>query len=282
MKNSSKPRSSLDLQVGRRRRRSRSARPCGARPRGPRCRRRAPSCAARRRRRRDRWSPPAGSPARPRPGSGRPRAASARGTSCRTRRGSRASVVADPLDRQLHARGGRGLGVHVRRAGDLPGQLGDVLALVAVLGRLLAARAGHDRRAEPGDLPARVVEVVLALDLVALEAEQPQQGVAVGGVAPVRRRSAGRSGWRRRTRPGSSRAGPPCPRRSRRRPPARARRPPCTSRRRGRCSGSPGRRPPRARPASPACSCSAAPSRSAISRGGAFSAGASSIAALVE
>ena len=88
---------------------------------------------------------------------------------------------------------------------DLRGQLGDVVALVAVLGRLLAARAGEDRLAEPLDLAAAVVEVVLALDRVAVRAR---------GSARARRRtprggrtrpSAGRSGWPRRTRPGRAR-----------------------------------------------------------------------------
>ena len=91
---------------------------------------------------------------------------------------------ADPRDHQLTTpSAARRVGVQLGRARDLPGQLSDVLALVAVLGRLLAARASHDRRAEAGDLPAGVVEVVLALDRVALEAEQATQRVAVGGVA---------------------------------------------------------------------------------------------------
>src|SRR6185437_894193 len=60
---------------------------------------------------------------------------------------------------------------------------GHVLALVAVLRHLLAAATGAQRRAEQIDLAARVVEVVLALDLVAGEREQPRQRVAVGGVA---------------------------------------------------------------------------------------------------
>jgi hypothetical protein len=69
---------------------------------------------------------------------------------------------------------------------DLLRELVHVLALVAVLGRLLPARAGVDRLAEPGDLAAGVVEVVLGLDLVAQEGEQAPQGVAVRGVAPGR------------------------------------------------------------------------------------------------
>ena len=63
------------------------------------------------------------------------------------------------------------------------GDLGHVLAAVAVLGHLLAARPRHQRRAEQVDLAAGVVEVVLARHVVACEGEQPGQRVAVGGVA---------------------------------------------------------------------------------------------------
>ena len=62
------------------------------------------------------------------------------------------------------------------------GQLGDVLAVVAVLGRLLPAPRGLDRRAEALHLGAGVVVVVLALDRVARELEQPRDRVAVRGV----------------------------------------------------------------------------------------------------
>ena len=48
--------------------------------------------------------------------------------------------------------------------GDPLGQLGDVVALVAVLGQLAAVHPRGDRGAEELDLPAGVVEVVLALD----------------------------------------------------------------------------------------------------------------------
>ena len=66
---------------------------------------------------------------------------------------------------------------------DPLGQLGDVLARVAVLGRLGAGHPGGDRVGEALDLAAGVVDVVLALDLVADRLQQPHQRVAVGGVA---------------------------------------------------------------------------------------------------
>ena len=67
--------------------------------------------------------------------------------------------------------------------GDLLGELGDVVAAVAVLGRLPAGHPGRDREREALDLAAGVVDVVLAPDLVADRLEQPHEGVAVGGVA---------------------------------------------------------------------------------------------------
>ena len=119
-------------------------------------------------------------------------------------------------------------GSRVGGARDLRGELGDVLALVAVLGRLLAARAGLDRLAERCDLAAGVVDVVLALDGVAGELEEPRERVAVGGVAAAGGGQRARSGWRRRTRRGSARRRPAQPRaaarrRRRARPPARRR-----------------------------------------------------------
>ena len=66
------------------------------------------------------------------------------------------------------------------------GQLGDVLALVAafghLLGRLVRASRLSPRRA---DLPAGVVDVVLAADLVAGAVEHPGQGVAVAAPPAV-------------------------------------------------------------------------------------------------
>src|SRR5579884_1558003 len=76
-------------------------------------------------------------------------------------------------------------------AGQL-GQLADVLAAVAVLGRLAALAHRLDRRAEAVHLRAGVVVVVLALDVVAGELEQPRDRVAVRAVA--RRRDDDRPG----------------------------------------------------------------------------------------
>ena len=61
-------------------------------------------------------------------------------------------------------------------------QLGDVVALVAVLGRLLPAPPRLDGGAELLHLGAGVVVVVLALDVVPGELEQPRDRVAVGAV----------------------------------------------------------------------------------------------------
>ena len=59
----------------------------------------------------------------------------------------------------------------------------DVGAAVAVLGRLLSTPPRLHRLAEEVDLAADVVVVVLALDLVPGELEQPRDSVAVGAVA---------------------------------------------------------------------------------------------------
>ncbi len=89
-------------------------------------------------------------------------------------------VEADPeplqrrLDQAEHHR--HGVAVDLR-------ELGDVVAVVAVLGRLLAAAHRVDRRAEAVHLGAGVVVVVLALDRVTGEGEQPRDAVAVGAVA---------------------------------------------------------------------------------------------------
>ena len=157
---------------------------------------------------------------------GRPRAASARGTSCRTRRGSAASVA---RMRSIISSTPSAAERRRRRSSAAPGicsrELGHVVALVAVLGRRLAAGAGADRLAERGDLRARVVEVVLApRPRGRAKLEQPR-------AARRRRRRGGRwpavsgpvglaetnSTWIR------SRGVRPCRRRSRRRPRARAR-----------------------------------------------------------
>jgi hypothetical protein len=93
---------------------------------------------------------------------------------------------ADPLDQEPDALDGELGGAPVRGVGDLLGELAYVVARVAVLGRLLPARPREDRLAEPVDLTAGVVEVVLALDLVADEAQDPPQCVAVRRVAAAR------------------------------------------------------------------------------------------------
>src|SRR3954451_18216085 len=95
----------------------------------------------------------------------------------------------------LDAVAGERVEVHVGGALDLGGELGDVLALVAVLGRLVTARPRLDRLGEPPDLAALVVEVVLAVDGVAGKREDPGERVAVRGVAAARRgQRAGRVG----------------------------------------------------------------------------------------
>ena len=91
---------------------------------------------------------------------------------------------------RLDALGGQDSDVLVGRAGDLPRQLGHVVALVAVLGQRLATGAGADRLAEAVDLGAGVVEVVLARNRVAGLLEDPRQRIAERGVA------AGRGGQR--------------------------------------------------------------------------------------
>ena len=187
----------------------------------------------------------------------------------------------DALEHQLDADARELVGVHLGGARDLRGQLADVVALVAALGHLLAARPRADRLAELLDLRPGVVEVVLAHDVVAGEAEHARQRVAVGGVAPAgRRQRPGRVGRdeldvdaQRGGRAGAAEAVA-----GREHPVERARR---TRGRRGRGSGSPARRPRRAPGRSPSRSRSAPPSRSATSRGGALSSGASTSAAFV-
>ena len=71
----------------------------------------------------------------------------------------------------------------------------DVVAVVPVIGHRLATPDRGDRRAEIRDLAARVVEVVLARDLLAARLEHPAEQVAderAAGVADVER--AGRVG----------------------------------------------------------------------------------------
>ena len=94
----------------------------------------------------------------------------------------------EPLERRLDQR-------RASAAPDRPSssrERGDVVAVVAVLGRLLAAADGLDGGAKPVHLAAGVVVVVLALDRVAGEREQPRDAVAVGAVP--RRRDRDRAG----------------------------------------------------------------------------------------
>ncbi len=63
--------------------------------------------------------------------------------------------------------------------------LGDVLACVAALGRRLTVQPRVDRLSEHARLRVLVVDVVLALGLVARELEEPGQRVAEDGPAPV-------------------------------------------------------------------------------------------------
>jgi hypothetical protein len=79
----------------------------------------------------------------------------------------------DPLHHVLHAQHRELVRVALGRAVDFGGELGDVVALVAALRRLLAAGARPDRLAEEPHLGPVVVDVVLALDRVAGELEQP-------------------------------------------------------------------------------------------------------------
>ncbi len=65
------------------------------------------------------------------------------------------------------------------------GHLDEVLALVAVLGRLLAAVAREQRRGERVELVAGVVQVVLAVHLGALRGEQVGDRVADRDPAPA-------------------------------------------------------------------------------------------------
>ena len=200
-------------------------------------------------------------------------------------------VDAEALQRRLDP-GAHRLGrEHLERVERRPGrrprsassvaELADVLARVAVLGRLVALHPRRDRLGEQPHLGAGVVDVVLALDLVAASLEQPRQRVAVGRAAGARRgHRAGRVGAheldqdplapRRRRRPAP-------PAREQRRVASRCQR---SERKTFRKPGPGDLDPLGAR--RPASSPSSSRRRSATSRGGAPAAGASSIAALVE
>ena len=98
---------------------------------------------------------------------------------------------AEPLERPLD------LLQHQRHRIALQGgEVVDVCTPIAVLGRLLPAPHRLDRRPESLHLRARVVVVVLALDLVPGEREQAGERVAVGAVAS--RRDGNRAGRVRR------------------------------------------------------------------------------------
>ena len=91
-------------------------------------------------------------------------------------------VDADGAERLAHLV--VGLAQHVGLLGEhLRGDVGDVVARVAVLGRGLALGGGDQRVGEAVDLGAVVVEVVLADDTGALGGQQPAQRVADGGPA---------------------------------------------------------------------------------------------------
>ncbi len=91
-------------------------------------------------------------------------------------------VDADGAERLAH------LGVgQAQRIGlfgkHLGGNVFDVVAGIAVVGRRLALRRRDQRVGEPIDLGAVVVEVVLTDDVGALRRQQPAQRVADGGPA---------------------------------------------------------------------------------------------------
>ena len=79
----------------------------------------------------------------------------------------RVDVDAEPLERRLDR-------LAHRRDGIVSREVAEVVAVVAVLGRLLPAPHRLDRRAELVHLRAGVVVVVLALDVVARRLEEPR------------------------------------------------------------------------------------------------------------
>ena len=92
-------------------------------------------------------------------------------------------VEVDPeaLERLLHRLEHRG-----DRIALVAGEVLDVRAVVAVLGDRLAVPRGLDGEAEALHLTARIVVVVLALDSIAGEVEQPRDAVSVRPVSGVR------------------------------------------------------------------------------------------------
>ena len=91
-------------------------------------------------------------------------------------------VDAEALERRLDP-----LEHHRNRVAGERGELGHVRARVAVLRRLLTAPERVDGRPEAVHLRAGVVVVVLALDVVSGEGQQPRDRVAVRAV-PARSR----------------------------------------------------------------------------------------------
>ena len=83
---------------------------------------------------------------------------------------------------QLDSLSGQRIGVGIRRIVDRL-RRHDVLAVIAVVGRLRHARAGPNRLAEAPHLRAGVVHVVLPLDVVAGVLEDATERVPVRGVA---------------------------------------------------------------------------------------------------
>ena len=71
--------------------------------------------------------------------------------------------------------------------GQLLGELGDVFALVALVGRLPSPHASGDGLGEAAHLAAGVVQVVLPLDPVAGEGEESSQRVTITGVTALGR-----------------------------------------------------------------------------------------------
>jgi hypothetical protein len=87
----------------------------------------------------------------------------------------------------LRAAPGEILQVRGRGAGDreLIGELGDVLAGIAVIGRLAALHPRGDRLREEAHLAADVVQQVLPLDVAAGELQTARQRVPVRGPPPA-------------------------------------------------------------------------------------------------
>ena len=96
-------------------------------------------------------------------------------------------IVADAVDDARHTPLARVLGTDVVAAlgAELVREIDEVVALVALVGRLLAAVARVQRVTERRELVAGVVEVVLAVHVRALRREQVRDRVAHGDPAPA-------------------------------------------------------------------------------------------------